>query len=292
MTDRTPHHPAASFPTHSATRRALLRGAAAAAALTAAGAAHPETAHAGTAHEETAHDETVDAGWPGGQRPAEERPEGPGPEIGILLYDGYSLLDPTGPAEVLSRLPGAKVTMIAERRGPVRTDTGDVAVMAERALAEVEHLDVLLVPGAGNRGTTGAMNNPVLLDWIRRIHRHSRWTTSVCTGALVLASAGLLDGRRATTYWASADYLRSTFPVTYVPERYVRSGKIITAAGVSAGLDMALFLASLIAGERTAKAVQLAVEYDPRPPFDAGDARQASPELKELALQLLADSQT
>jgi transcriptional regulator GlxA family with amidase domain len=164
-------------------------------------------------------------------------------------------------------------------------------VIAERSITDVDRLDVLLVPGAGNRGTIGAMTNQALLRWIRHIHRHTRWTTSVCTGSIVLAAAGLLDGRQATTYWASAEYLQSTFDVTYLPQRYVRSGNIITAAGVSAGVDMALYLASLIAGDDTAKAIQLAVEYDPRPPFDSGNAAEASPELKERALQLLADSQ-
>ncbi len=213
-----------------------------------------------------------------------------GPRIGVLLYDGFSLLDPTGPAELLSRLPGATVTMIAEHRGPVRTDTRQVSVLAERSVAEIDRLDVLLVPGAGNRGTVAAMQNPVLLDWIRRIDRHTTWTTSVCTGALILGAAGLLRDR-ATTYWASAGYLESTFGVQYVSERYVRTGKVITAAGVSAGIDLALYLAVLIAGEETARAVQLAVEYDPHPPFDSGNAATASPELKALALQLLAQSQ-
>ncbi|MER7404830.1 DJ-1/PfpI family protein [Streptomyces sp. NPDC000070] len=252
--------------THSTTRRNVLRGTVATAALAATAAAPAGAAHA------------VPRG-------------GAGPNIGILLYDGYSLLDPTGPAEVLSRLPDANVTMIAEKRGAVRTDTADVAVVAERSIAEVDRLDVLLVPGAGNRGTVAAMNNQALLRWIRHIHRHSRWTTSVCTGSIVLAAAGLLEGRQATTYWASAEYLRSTFGVTYLPQRYVRSGKIITAAGVSAGVDMALYLASLIADDDTAKAIQLAVEYDPQPPFDAGNAADASPQLKERALQLLAASQ-
>lgn len=214
----------------------------------------------------------------------------PGPRIGILLYDGFSLLDPTGPAELLSRLPGATVTMLAEHRGPVRTDTRQVAVLAERSVAEVDRLDVLLVPGAGNRGTVAAMENPVLVDWIRRIDRHTTWTTSVCTGALILGAAGLLSDR-ATTYWASASYLESTFGVRYVPDRYVRVGKIITAAGVSAGIDLALYLAALISGEETARAVQLAVEYDPRPPFGSGNAAAASPALKALALRLLAESQ-
>ncbi|MGC2997534.1 DJ-1/PfpI family protein [Streptomyces sp. G35A] len=253
---------------YSTTRRNVLRGTVATAALEATAAAAPIEAAYAAPH--------------GGGR---------GPNIGILLYDGYSLLDPTGPAEVLSRLPDATVTMIAEERGAVRTDTGDVAVVAERSIAEVDRLDVLLVPGAGNRGTIGAMNNQTLLRWIRRMHRHTQWTTSVCTGSIVLAAAGLLDGREATTYWASADYLQSTFNVTYLPQRYVRSGKIITAAGVSAGVDMALYLASLITDDDTAKAIQLAVEYDPQPPFDSGNASDASTQLKQRALQLLAASQ-
>ncbi|MFD1831278.1 DJ-1/PfpI family protein [Streptomyces desertarenae] len=219
------------------------------------------------------------------------RPRTGGPEIGILLYDGYSLLDPTGPAEVLSRLPGATVTMIGRRRGAVRTDTGDVAVLADRSIDEVERLDVLLVPGAGADGTVAAMNDPALLSWIRRTDRSTRWTASVCTGSLVLAAAGLLAGREATTHWASADYLSTTFGVTYLPARYVRSGKIITAAGVSAGVDMALYLAAQMAGETVARAIQLAVEYDPRPPFDSGNAAEATPELKETALRLLEASQ-
>ncbi|MEW2289311.1 DJ-1/PfpI family protein [Streptomyces sp. NPDC047841] len=227
----------------------------------------------------------------GGEAHAAPADGGAGPRIGILLYDGYSLLDPTGPAEVLSRLPNATVTMIAERRGAVRTDTADVAVVAERSLAEVDGLDVLLVPGGGNRGTLAAMRNHVLLRWIRAMHRRTRWTTSVCTGSLVLAAAGLLEGREATTYWASADYLQSTFDVTYLPRRYVRSGKIVTAAGVSAGVDMALYLASLITDDETAKAIQLAIEYDPQPPFDAGNASHAGPELRQRALESLAASQ-
>jgi putative intracellular protease/amidase len=218
-------------------------------------------------------------------------PDADGPRIGILLYDGFSLLDPTGPAEVLSRLPDATVTMVAERPGPVRTDTGDVALVAERSLAEADRFDVLLVPGAGERGTVGAIENAALLEWIRRVDRHTRWTTSVCTGSLILGAAGLLRGREATTYWASRDFL-ADYGATYVPRRYVRSGKIITSAGVSAGIDMSLFLAAHLAGDTIAQAIQLAVEYDPHPPFDTGSPDKAGPELQELALRLLADSQT
>lgn len=212
-----------------------------------------------------------------------------GPHIGILLYDGFSLLDVAGPADLLVRLPGATVTMIAEQRGLVRTDTGFASVMADRSFDEVDRVDVLVVPGAGERGTTGAMENPVLLDWIRRVDEHTTWTVSVCTGSLILGEAGLLRNR-ATTYWACANYMENRFGVEYVPARYVRDGKVLTAAGVAAGLDMALFLAMEIAGEEVARGVQLAVEYDPRPPLDSGSPVTASEELRELSLRLVIES--
>ena len=180
--------------------------------------------------------------------------------------------------------------MVGERRGPVRTDTADVAVVADLAVDEVDRLDVLLVPGGGIEGTVGVIENPALLAWIGHVHRHTRWTTSVCTGSVILAAAGLLTGKRATTHWASAEYIETTYGVTYVAERYVRTGKIITSAGVSAGIDMALYLAAELAGDEVARAAQLAVEYDPSPPFDSGNAAEASQELKDLALRLLADS--
>lgn len=214
-----------------------------------------------------------------------------GPQVGILLYDGFSLLDAAGPADLLVRLPGATVTMIAEDRGLVRTDTGCVGLVADRSIDEVDRLDVLLVPGGGERGTGDAMRNEVLLDFIRRVDRHTTWTASVCTGSLILGRAGLLR-ERATTYWASGDYLERTFGVRYVSERYVRAGKVVTAAGVSAGIDMALYLADELAGETLARAIQLAVEYDPRPHLDSGDPTRASEDLKELSLRLLTDSAT
>ncbi|WP_454195809.1 DJ-1/PfpI family protein [Nocardia sp. Marseille-Q1738] len=245
-------------------RRNVLRGAA---ALVAAGVAGASAAHAAA------------------------RPDGGGPVVGILLYDGFSLLDPTGPAEILSRVPGARVRMLAERPGPVRTDTGDVAVVADCALDEVDRLDVLLVPGAGNRGTVSAIGNTGLLQWIRAVDETTTWTTSVCTGSVILAAAGLLDGREAATYWAAAPYLEATYPVKYLPHRYVRSGKYITAAGVSAGLDMALHLAAQLTDDDTARAIQLGIEYDPQPPFDAGDAARADPGLRARALAVVQQSQ-
>ena len=212
-----------------------------------------------------------------------------GPHVGILLYDGFSLLDAAGPADLLVRLPGATVTTIAENRGEVRTDTGCVGLVADRSFDEIDQLDVLLVPGAGERGTTGAMKNDALLDFIRRVDQHTTWTVSVCTGSLVLGQAGLLHDR-ATTYWASGNYLERTFDVRYVSERYVRAGKVVTSAGVSAGIDMALYLAGELAGETLARAVQLAVEYDPRPPFDSGNPTTAPEDLKRLSLRLLNES--
>jgi transcriptional regulator GlxA family with amidase domain len=212
-----------------------------------------------------------------------------GPQVGILLYDGFSLLDAAGPADLLVRLPGATVTLIAECRGEVRTDTGCVGLVADRSVDEIDRLDVLLVPGGGEHGTSTAMKNEVLLDFIRRVDRHTTWTASVCTGSLILGKAGLLHDR-ATTYWASGNYLERTFGVKYVAERYVQAGKIVTAAGVSAGIDMALYLAAQLAGEHVARAIQLAVEYDPRPHLDSGNPATASADLKELSLRLLTDS--
>lgn len=265
-------HP--THPTSPTTRRNVLRGTVAAAALAATAAAPTGAAQAA----------------PAGTAPAGAKGRS-GPSVGILLFNGYSMLDPTGPAEVLSRMPDATVTMIAEQRGPVRTDTGDVALVAERSLAEVGRLDVLLVSGGGNRGMAEALENQTLLDFIREAHRHTVWTTSVCSGGLLLAAAGLLKGRKAAVHWAAAEQLEKRFGVTYVPQRYVRSGKIITSGGVSAGVDMSLYLASLIAGEDTARAIQLALEYDPQPPFASGNAAEASDELKRRALELLAASE-
>ncbi|GAA3667641.1 DJ-1/PfpI family protein [Streptomyces iranensis] len=209
--------------------------------------------------------------------------------VAVLLYDGFTALDAVGPYEVLCRVPGVTVTMVAERAGRVRTDTGELGLVAERSLDSVARADVLLVPGGVERGTTATMANTVVLDWIRRIHRGSTWTTSVCTGSLILGAAGLLRGVPATTYWASRPYLADAGAI-YTPGRFVEAGKILTGAGVSAGIDMGLHLAARLSDERTAQAMQLAVEYDPDPPFDTGSPEKAGPELQQLALKLIADA--
>jgi putative intracellular protease/amidase len=203
--------------------------------------------------------------------------------IAILLYDRFAALDAVGPYDVLSRLPGAEVTFVAAEPGPVRNETGTLALVADAAFAEHPHPDVVLVPGG--LGTRALLDNEAILGWLREAHDHSTWTTSVCTGALLLAAAGLLDGVEATTYWLARDLLGELGAIP-VPDRVVQRGKIITAAGVSSGIDMGLRLAQLEAGDTVAQAIQLGIEYDPQPPFDAGSPEKAPPEIVELVRSL------
>ncbi len=196
--------------------------------------------------------------------------------IAILLYDRLTALDAIGPYEVLSRLPGTKVTFVAEEAGPKRTDTGMLALTADASLAELPHPETVLVPGGPGR--EALMDDGSVHDWLRAADERSTWTTSVCTGSLVLAAAGLLNGKRATSHWLALEELRG-LGVDAVPERVVFDGKHVTAAGVSAGIDMALALAARIAGDQVAQAIQLGIEYDPQPPFDAGSPERAPVEI-------------
>jgi transcriptional regulator GlxA family with amidase domain len=193
-------------------------------------------------------------------------------DIAILLYDRFTALDAIGPYEVLSRLPGASLTFVAARAGAVRTDNGFLSLLAEGSIDEVQEPDIVLVPGGP--GEVAARAGADVLDWLRAVHQTSTWTTSVCTGSLILAAAGLLDGKRATSHWLALDALRE-LGAEPVAERVVFDGKIVTAAGVSAGIDMALGLVAKIAGEQVAQAIQLGIEYDPQPPFDAGSPQKA-----------------
>ena len=193
-------------------------------------------------------------------------------DVAIPIFDRITALDAVGPYEVLSRLPGATVRFIGERTGEHRTENGMLALVADATLDDVPAPDVVLVPGGF--GTRALLDGGPLVDWVRRAHITSTWTTSVCTGALVLAAAGVLQGLEATTHWAAMDLLARLGAVP-VERRIVEQGKVITAAGVSAGIDMALLLAARIAGDRVAQAIQLSIEYDPQPPFDAGSLRTA-----------------
>ena len=200
-------------------------------------------------------------------------------DIAIPIFDGLTALDAIGPYEVLSRLPGARVHFLAAEPGPKRTDNGMLALTADGALEHLRNPEVVVMPGG--RGTRALMRDEQMLDWVRVAHETSDWTTSVCTGALVLGAAGVLDGLEATTHWALMDTL-GRLGATPVNRRVVEQGKIITAAGVSSGIDMALTLAARIAGEQVAQAIQLAIEYDPEPPFDSGSIEKAAPEVVEL----------
>jgi transcriptional regulator GlxA family with amidase domain len=203
--------------------------------------------------------------------------------IAILIFDGLTALDAIGPYEVLSRIPGHEVTFVAKEAGPKRTDTGALGVQADASLADASDPEIVLVPGG--EGNRPLMADEEVLRWLRKAHEGSTWTTSVCTGALVLGAAGILDGRRATTHWAYLERLRD-LGADPVEGRVVEDGKILTAAGVSAGIDMALTLAGRIAGDQVAQAIQLGIEYDPEPPFDSGSPAKAPKEIVDLVRSL------
>jgi putative intracellular protease/amidase len=199
-------------------------------------------------------------------------------EIAILIYERFTALDAVGPYEVLSRLPGAKVSFVAEQPGPVRTDTRQLTLVAETSLAELSSPEIVLVPGGP--GQAALMEDGPVHEWLRAADAGSQWTTSVCTGSLILGAAGLLAGKRATSNWQALEQL-GDLGAEVVDERVVLDGKYATSAGVTAGIDMALVLAAKIAGEQVAQAIQLGIEYDPDPPFDAGSPRTAPPEIVE-----------
>ena len=199
--------------------------------------------------------------------------------IAILLFDDLTALDAVGPYEILSFLPGARIHLVGERRGPVRAHRGGLGLMVDTELDELTDPDIVLVPGGP--GQNALMDDGPVHDWLRTADTTSTWTTSVCTGSLILAAAGLLDGRRATSHWLALEQL-SAHGVEPTGERVVVDGKYVTAAGVSSGIDMALTLAGRIAGDTTAQSIQLGTEYDPRPPYDAGSPDKAPEEVVRL----------
>jgi putative intracellular protease/amidase len=201
-------------------------------------------------------------------------------QIAILIFDRLTALDAVGPYEVLSRIPDAKVTFVAREPGPKRTDTGGLALLADASLEDLPRPDIVLVPGGPGR--RALMEDGAVHEWLRAVHETSTWTTSVCTGSLVLAAAGLLAGKRATSHWNALEELGELGAVAVPEERVVFDGKLVTGAGVSAGIDMALALAGRIGGEQLAQAIQLGIEYDPQPPFEAGSPRKAPAEILEL----------
>jgi transcriptional regulator GlxA family with amidase domain len=200
-------------------------------------------------------------------------------QFAILVFEKLTALDAVGPYEVFSRVPGTELVLVSTEEGPLRTDTGRLGLNADAVLEDVPEPDVFVIPGG--EGNRPLMKDDRVLEWVRHAHEHSTWTTSVCTGALVLGAAGLLEGKRANTHWAYREMLRE-FGAEPVAERVVEDGKVVTAAGVSAGIDMALTLVGRMFDENVAKAIQLGIEYDPEPPFDSGSPEKAAPELVEL----------
>lgn len=204
-------------------------------------------------------------------------------EIALLLYDGLAPLDAVGPYEVMRNVPGWQVRTVAKRQGEVRSEDGSLGLLADSSLSELTAPDLVLVPGGG--GNRPLLVDEELLEWLRTVDRSTKWTTSVCTGSLLLGAAGLLEGKRATTNWLALDDLRK-FGAEPVGGRFVEDGKLLTAAGVTAGIDMALHLVAREVGPEVAQAIQLGIEYDPEPPFDAGSPEKAPAEIVELVRRL------
>jgi transcriptional regulator GlxA family with amidase domain len=199
-------------------------------------------------------------------------------QIVIALFDRFTALDAVGPHQVLHHLPGAEVVFAAERADGVTDESRTLTLQAQAAFADVPRPDIIVVPGGP--GQAAQMGPGPLEDWLIAADKTSTWTTSVCTGALILAAAGLLNGRAATTYWLALDELRRLGAIPR-RERYVFDGKYVTGAGVSAGIDMALALAGRVAGDDVAKSIQLGIEYDPQPPYQSGSPVTAAPGLVE-----------
>lgn len=197
-------------------------------------------------------------------------------QIVIALFERFTSLDAVGPYQVFTHLPGAEVIFASERAGLIPDESGSLSLRAQACYAEVPAPDIALIPGGP--GQADQMTPGPLMDWLLQADQTTAWTTSVCTGSLILAAAGLLTGREATTYWLAHDEL-ARLGASPRQERYVFDGKYATSAGVSAGIDMALALCARLAGPRTAQAIQLGIEYDPRPPFNSGSPSTAPPEI-------------
>jgi transcriptional regulator GlxA family with amidase domain len=206
-------------------------------------------------------------------------------QVAIVLYPGFTALDFIGPYEVLRWLPDAEVRFVWHEPGPIIADSGVLAVGATHSFAETPSPDLILVPGGMT--TLEHARDEKMLDWVRRAHETATWTASVCSGSIILAAAGLLEGKRATSHWAALTALKALGVKAVGDERIVHEGDIVTCAGVSAGIDLGLWLAGQIGGEGRAKVIQLSMEYDPQPPFDSGHMSKASATTKAAATALM-----
>lgn len=207
-------------------------------------------------------------------------------QIAIVLYPGFTALDFIGPYESLRWLPDAEVRLVWHEPGPITADSGVLVIGATHSFDETPSPDIILVPG-GMTSLEHARDEKVL-DWLRRAYETATWTTSVCSGSVLLAAAGLLKGRRATSHWAALSALKTMGVTAVGDERIVHEGDIVTCAGVSAGIDLGLWLVGQISGESRAKAIQLSIEYDPQPPFDSGHMSKASASTKATAVAFMS----
>lgn len=207
--------------------------------------------------------------------------------IAVVLYPGVTSLDFVGPSEVLAGLPNAEIHFVSTQPGPIRSDTGGLTLVAGD-IRELADPDIVLVPGGP--GVDNAIQDQSLRSWLQKAHETSKWTTSVCNGSRILAAAGILKGLKATCHWAQLEQLKDHGAIP-TSERVVREGKVITAAGVSAGIDMGLRLVAIEAGDMMAQAIQLAIEYDPDPPFDCGSVKKAPKQLSDMVLAFFAQRQ-
>ena len=206
-------------------------------------------------------------------------------QIAIVVYPGFTALDFIGPYEVLRNLPDAEVRFLWHQPGPIAADSGVLLIGATHSFDETPSPDIILIPGGMT--TMEHARDAKLLDWVRKAHETTTWTASVCSGSVILAAAGLLDGKRATSHWMALPALKTLGAVPVNDERIVHEGDIVTSAGVSAGIDLAMWLAGQIGGEGRAKTIQLAIEYNPQPPFDSGHMSKASAATKAAATALL-----
>jgi transcriptional regulator GlxA family with amidase domain len=208
-------------------------------------------------------------------------------QIAILIFEKLTVLDAIGPYEVWRSVPGWEVRFVGPEAGTKRADSGSLGLVADYSIDEVTESDIVLVPGG--EGNRPLLDDRRVLGWLRALDRGTRWTTSVCTGSLVLGAAGLLRSKRATSHWLYLERLRE-YGAEATSERVVEDGKVMTAAGVSSGIDMALHLVHRELGEEAAQAIQLAIEYDPEPPFDSGSPAKAPRQVVEAVTQVAAAS--
>jgi transcriptional regulator GlxA family with amidase domain len=205
--------------------------------------------------------------------------------VGLVLYPQFTALDIVGPFQTLVDVPGLDVFFVAAEKGPVVDHTGRLTIEATHSFDEIDALDVIVVPGG--LADRGIDRTNAVVQFVEKIHPTTTWTTSVCTGSIYLAHAGILNGLTATTHWASYDRLEA-LGATPTEQRVITQGKIITAAGVSSGIDMGLVLVAALQGDEMAKMIQLAIEYDPQPPFDSGAPSKVSPEIKDLVAMIFS----